>query len=410
MRAPGFLVTLLSCAIVATAAAQPPAPPPAGDTLTLSQALALANQQNPALIAARLGRPVAAAEISIARERPNPDINFEVDRETPHYIFGGSLPIETAGKRGRRTAVASAAAETTAAEIAKTEADTRRDVRQAFYEAVASERQVDIARELLDLSRRALDAAQARVQAGDAPRLEQLQAELEHARAENELSTREAERLSARVTLNALLGRPANAPTQARGEMEEGNVPDTAFAVQRALEASSDLAALDRRTREAEAHVALARALQVPDLTLGAASVFDSPGEFEAGYHVGFSLTVPIFTTHRAGVVREEAALTQARAEHAAAVTQTTAAVTAAVAKAQALHQQIQREATDILPRAREVEGMAEDSYRSGQTGLVALLQALQTAREIRTQALENALAYQQALADLERAIGAPLP
>jgi outer membrane protein TolC len=57
-----------------------------------------------------------------------------------------------------------------------------------------------------------------------------------------------------------------------------------------------------------------------------------------------------------------------------------------------------------------EVERMAEDSYRSGQTGLVVLLQALQAAREVRAKAVQAGFDYQAALADLERAIGAPLP
>jgi cobalt-zinc-cadmium efflux system outer membrane protein len=400
-RIPLLLLLLLMTTPAAAQSSQP---------LSLSEAMTLAMQQNPSLVAARLQRPVAAAEIEIARERPNPDMSFEVDREAPHYLFGVAVPIETAGKRGRRTDVAKAAAESTNADIAKSEADTRRLVRQAFYDALAADRRVDIAKEVAELARRARDAAQARVQAGDAPRLEELQADLALVRAENDVASRDADRVAARVTLNALLGRPPDAPTLVRGDIDEGNVPDPASAVQHALDASSDLAALERRTREAQAHVALAHAMRTPDLTLSASSVFDSPGEFQTGYHAGFSLTVPLFTTHKAGVIREEAALAQARAEHAAAVTETTASVTAAVAKAQALHLQIERENRDILPRTREIEGMAEESYRAGQTGLVALLQALQAARDIRLQTLETASAYQQALADLERAIGAPLP
>jgi outer membrane protein TolC len=63
-----------------------------------------------------------------------------------------------------------------------------------------------------------------------------------------------------------------------------------------------------------------------------------------------------------------------------------------------------------MIPRVAEVEGMAEDSYRSGQTGLVAMLQALQTARDLRLRAVDAGLDYQNALADLERAVGGPLP
>ena len=52
---------------------------------------------------------------------------------------------------------------------------------------------------------------------------------------------------------------------------------------------------------------------------------------------------------------------------------------------------------------------MAEDSYRSGQTGLSAFLQAMQAAREVRLLATDAGLEFQQALADLERALGGPL-
>ena len=62
------------------------------------------------------------------------------------------------------------------------------------------------------------------------------------------------------------------------------------------------------------------------------------------------------------------------------------------------------------LPQAQEVEQMAEDSYRSGQTGIAALLQSLQTSREIRLQSLQTAQDLQDALSELERAVGAPLP
>ena len=63
-----------------------------------------------------------------------------------------------------------------------------------------------------------------------------------------------------------------------------------------------------------------------------------------------------------------------------------------------------------ILPQAQQVEQLADDAYRLGQTGIAALLQALQAARDVRLRALDTASLYQAALADLERAVGAPLP
>jgi hypothetical protein len=64
----------------------------------------------------------------------------------------------------------------------------------------------------------------------------------------------------------------------------------------------------------------------------------------------------------------------------------------------------------EILPQAQQVEVMAEDSYRLGQTGITALLQALQASRDMRLRSLQTASDLQDALSQLERAIGAPIP
>jgi len=73
-------------------------------------------------------------------------------------------------------------------------------------------------------------------------------------------------------------------------------------------------------------------------------------------------------------------------------------------------------ERTRDVARARFESGdvprldVVQDAYRSGQTGLPALLQAQQATREIPLSALQAGADYQAALADLEGATGAPLP
>ena len=88
---------------------------------------------------------------------------------------------------------------------------------------------------------------------------------------------------------------------------------------------------------------------------------------------------------------------------------QITGAVASAVSRAASARQAVLRYQNDILPSSLQVEQMADESYRSGQTGLPALLQTIQASRQIRLNALQAGLDYQVALADLERAIGTPL-
>src|SRR5262249_56679050 len=80
-------------------------------------------------------------------------------------------------------------------------------------------------------------------------------------------------------------------------------------------------------------------------------------------------------------------------------------AVSAAALRASAARAQYLRYRDEILPRSREVEAMAQESYRAGQTNLVALLQSLQAARELRARALQAAADFEAALADLQRAM-----
>ena len=116
-----------------------------------------------------------------------------------------------------------------------------------------------------------------------------------------------------------------------------------------------------------------------------------------------------MFTTGKPEVAVAQATLDRAIAQRDARATQIAGDVAGAAARAASARQALERYQTQILPASVQVEQMAEESYRSGQTGLPALLQAVQTAREIRQRALQAALDYQTALADLERAVGSPI-
>jgi cobalt-zinc-cadmium efflux system outer membrane protein len=156
--------------------------------------------------------------------------------------------------------------------------------------------------------------------------------------------------------------------------------------------------------------VALARALQAPDVIPEATVTRNAEPEFAVGWRAAVSVAVPVFTRHTAGVRVEQASLAQARADAQAAGARIAGAVASAAAIATAGQAQYARYRDEILPRAVEVEQMAADAYRLGQTGIAPYLQALQTSRDVRLRALQASLDFQNALADLEQAMGAPLP
>ena len=378
-------------------------------SLSLDEALTRALEANRTVQAARVGRAVDVAGIRVAGQRPNPEVSVEEERETPHLAIGGSVPIEVAGKRGKRIAAAEAALAVTDAEIAQTTAQIRSDVRRAYYQAVASVRRLDIAQELEAIATRARDAARERFQTGAAPRLEQLQAELALAQAQNETVSARGELTATRAALNTLLAYPAEAAPALRDPLEAGPLPTVAQATSVAAASNAELKVLDRQVDEARARLSLAQANRRPDPNVTGTLTYDAPGEFTFGWRYAFAIALPVFTTGKPEVAVAQATLNRAIAQRDARAAQITGDVAAAAARAASARQAVERYQREILPAAVQVEQMAEESYRSGQTGLPALLQAVQTAREIRQRALQAGLEYQTALADLERAMGSPI-
>jgi cobalt-zinc-cadmium efflux system outer membrane protein len=401
MRA--FFLTLLMLGAPAAAPAEAP--------LTFRQAVDLALAANPGLGAARLQQEVARAGIGVARQRPNPELTIEETNELPHDLATLAQTFETAGKRRRRSELAEAGVLTREAELARAVADLRSRVRRAFYTLVAEQRRLAETEGLLRLAERTRDVARARFASGDVPRLDVLQAELATAQAENDYQAAVGVVKGAQAGLNALLARPSlQAPIVVSGGLEDGTIPDVEATVRALLASNAEITALDRGIAEQQAKVALTRAEQVPDPTVAGTVTHDALPEFNWGWHAAVTIALPIFTRRRAAVQVEELTLDQLRAARAARAAEITGEVWAAAAKATAQQGQVQRFHDQILPQAEEVERMAEDSYRSGQTGLPALLQALQATRDVRLRALQAGADYQTALADLESAMGAPLP
>jgi len=406
---------LVASALLAqTAAPPPPSPSPAQPgALTLDEAIALALSANRSLAAARLGRDVAAASVKVAGERPNPDLALEEDRETPHDLLTVSQTVESAGKRRRRVALAQAQAASGEADLAKSAADLRNQVRRAYYGLAAAERRAALGDVLLELSGRTLATAQQRFDAGDAPRLEVLQAQLASAQADNEARGTKSLLAAARADLNTLLARPPATPVATAGGPAGGAlppVPDAPAATARAVAASAELALLDRKIVEEQAKLDLARAQRYPDPVLSGTLTHRAEPDFDWGWHAGVTVNLPVFTRHQAEVEVEERTLAQLQAQRAARAEEIGGEVYSADVQAATAREAAVRFRDEILPRAEEVERLAEDSYRSGQTGLPALLQALQATRDVRLRAIQAGADYQNALADLESAVGAPLP
>src|SRR2546426_8305306 len=252
-----FIFVLSTAAAAGAAFAQEPPPsvsPPASTAeppLTLDEAFALAATNNRTITAARLRRAVDQAGIDVARERRNRDLRCEQAEETPHQSLPASQPIELGGKRGRRIALAEAVMRTGEAELARTLADVRAQVRRAYYALAATQARLPIAVDLQGIARRARDVASERYEAGAVARLEVVQVELNLDQAENEATAVAGERDASRAELNSLIGRDPSAPTQVVEDLADVTLPAAEAAAAAAMAGNAELAGLDRQMRGA---------------------------------------------------------------------------------------------------------------------------------------------------------------
>jgi cobalt-zinc-cadmium efflux system outer membrane protein len=394
-------------AVAAHAEAQSQTPATGG--LSLSAAIDRALASNPSIAAARLQRPIDQAGVGIAGGRPNPELAYELSKETPRQSLTATLPIELGGKRGHRLDVANAALAVGDAELARVINEVRNDVRHAYFEVVAADERARIADDLRSLAERARNAARARVTAGDVPQSDLTQAELVLANGENDVAAARGEAAAARADLNTLLGQPADAPLTVTDTLTAGALPSAADALTQATLVNGDLQVIDRRIAEQTAKVDLSKSLKVPDIAAGGAFVYDAEPEFRYGWRFNFGVTLPIFTTHKSTVLFEAGTLTRLQAERAIVLARISGGIGAALARATAARERMTRYQDTILPLSLEFERQAQAAYTGGQTGLPALVQALLLARDTRARGLDAGLDYQRALADLERAIGAPI-
>ena len=384
---------------------------PAG-SLTLQAAMDRALAANPTIAAARLRGAINVAGLAVADERLNPEATVEIEKETPKQAFGFAWPLELGGKRAKRIAVSEATIRAGEAELAATIAQVRNDVRRAYYDVLVADARLMVLRELRDLSQRARDTAQARFEAGDVPRLEVLQAGLALAAAENEATAAEGVSVAARARLNAVLGQPLETVQPLSTPIDAGGPVVMNAALDLARTGSTELAVLDRQIEEQRARLALAQALRVPDV--------DPDGHAHARRAAG----VHVWMARRSG--RHVADRSRAT-RRAWSVEQTT--LDQLIAQRQATRRSDHRRrdgrrgdrrgaASGLcpLPRSSSFRRRSRSSssrrtaYQLGQTGIAALLQALQASRDVRLRSLDAVSQFQTALADLERAIGAPLP
>ena len=401
-KLPGMLFALLLG--IGTAYPQQPS------RLPIQEALDLADKQNLDLAAARRRRAVALAGIRIAGQRPNPSANVTALRDEPHEGLFFDQPVEIGGKRGRRIDVARQEGALTELEIAALARQVRRSTREAYYAAAHARAESERLARVVEVAKRLAQIAEDRFKTGDVAQLEVIQTSLEVSRAEADLQVaRQREKVSM-SRFNALLNEPASKAWDLAGTLED-NTPTAHLQdlISRAYQSNPDLQHLGGEKKVEESRRSLLKAERIPNLDLEAGVDFNAPHDFRYGPRGQISIGLPLFTRNQGEIAQSLANERVLEAETTATERSVSARVEAGFYDLEAQRTQVQLYRDRLLPVARQLESMAEESYRAGKTSILTAIQAQQAVQSVESSYLQSLEQLQGFYAGLEETVGGPV-
>jgi outer membrane protein TolC len=298
-------------------------PPKVWDFETLNW---VAFYYNPSLELARQQWAGAQGSIVTGAERPNPSIAltpgyaFNLQGEKTPWFPGVSvdIPVETAGKRGKRIAQAQWLAEAARQNIFAAAWQVRADLRQALIEGDAAEKRVVAAQRQVEAQQRVVDLLEQRRSAGAIAADAVSSARLSLVKAQVDAANGERAQLVARSKLAEILGVPLAALAGQMLSADQfdagrGLTPEQLVAARMvALETRADIQSALANYQASQSALQLEIAKQYPDVHLGSGYVYDL-GENKFDLSVGMDL--PAFNHNEGPIAEAEAGREQAAAQ-----------------------------------------------------------------------------------------------
>ena len=419
---------ILTCLLTGTAFAQ--SYNALGDA-QLQAYLEQALEQNPQARQAFAQYQAALAKLPQAAALPDPTLAVTQYVRTPETRVGPqttmlsvSQKIPFFGKRGDREGVASKEAEMHRHRYEAVRDEIIRQVKQAYYQLAYVDQVTIITGDDLSLLEQYETLAQARYQQGVGLQQSVVKLQAEITRVQTKLVELRSHRGQLASNLNTLLDQP---PATSVSAVLIPNPPPV----------SLDYTALERAARDNRPEVQeaflgierdekryqLARRNRWPDVTLGAtfanvlarrdlAGVLNPPSQNGKNiYGVSASVNLPIWKDkYDAAIVEATEAETASREGYRNAVNSAEGQIHSIGFRLESLEDQIRLFTGTLIPQAEQALRTTEAAYSTGTLGVLDLLDSERMLIQVRLGLAQYRSDLLQAMADMERAIGAPFP
>jgi cobalt-zinc-cadmium efflux system outer membrane protein len=386
--------------------------------LTRQQAIDSVLAHNPTLIAAREQTEQARARVTEAVAIPDPSLSATIVGQsgalTPssanEHDYALNLTVPFPDRIRLRGKVAGADVQTARLSYLQLRQQLASQTSQTYDSLLVALRHLGDFQQTKQLSQDFLTRTQARFEGGTSPKLDVIKAKVDVAQAENELISGRRDVANARASLNRLMGRLLGANIAPADSLEiPPALPELATLEKRAAELRPEIRSLAAQRSGASAATTLAKEFWLPDISLGLTrlNVVGTTATYDTGIGIGFPL---FFWQHTGGEVSEsEHHERELAATNRDLVAQVNQEVRVAYAGAATALQQAQYLHDELVPESQQAYTIASTSYGLGGSSALEVLDAKRTLLDAQTQYTAALGAVNDAIAQLELAVGAPL-
>ena len=378
-------------------------------TLTLDQALSLADQNHPELRAGAAQIDVARAGIVTAGAYPNPEFGARAggqDYRVPGNVrglvtsFSFSQPLELGGLRPTRLQLAERGRESSEFALSGTRLAVLSGVRRTFYQALRKSNEVTILTENLRLVEEFRRRIQVRVDVGEAGRLELYRADAEVATARTAANAARLQYVAAVAQLRAAIGASVDTGLTPEGALDPPQSLPPLDELRRAvIERHPQLRLARSEVKRAEARLGYETALRRPQPSL--VVEMDVPPDTPT-YRAGVNVPLPFWNRREGPISEAVAQARQARALAESTELRLLAALSGAYERYEVASTQLAAFEQGLLREAEEGLRAGETAYRLGERGILEVLDAQRILRTVRLDLLNAQYDRQAALIDLD--------
>ena len=381
--------------------------------ITLKSAVQTALRENPKLATIRKKIEATRFRLNGIALFGNPALETGfVGGTHSEQVFELSKSFQLGGQRGHRKRIAAIKLERVNLEFDEASRLLTKAVKLAFYDLVLVQEKLDLAKEIIQHNEQMSDIAQVRFQTGDISMTHVNLAIVQLQAAMRDAASIESALHLARLELNSLMGTVLEAkPIAAHAISESISLNHLRQLTLDALTTYAlanrpDLKSLRLNARLTESKLRLAKAANIPDLTIAGAA---ERNPHETAFGMKFSIPLPLFDRNRVEIDGENADQQINTVEIRNKERQIVREVMAAFLSLTAAQKNLEFYEGDLLNLLNENLKLMRTAYELGEADLLEVILMQNEYIKARFAYLDALAASRKALANLDAAVGIPI-